>query len=98
VARYAVDPATGAAEVAFVVRDDWQGQGLGKHLFRELIRIGREQGIRRFTADVMADNRAMVNLFHSCAVGEVRTTLRDDLYHFSFEIPTHQERAPNPYP
>ena len=86
VARYAVDPATGAAEVAFVVREAWQGQGLGMHLFRELIRIGREQGIRRFTADVMADNRAMINLFHACAPGEVTTTLRDDVYHLSFEF------------
>lgn len=86
VARYAVDPATGAAEVAFVVREAWQGQGLGLHLFRELIRIGREQGIRRFTADVMADNRAMINLFHACAPGEVKTTLRDDVYHLSFEF------------
>jgi L-amino acid N-acyltransferase YncA len=68
------------------VRDDWQGQGIGKHLFRELIRIGREQGIRQFTADVMAGNQAMVGLFHACAAGEVQTTLRDDLYHFSFEI------------
>jgi RimJ/RimL family protein N-acetyltransferase len=86
VARYAVDPATGAAEVAFVVREDWQGQGLGRHLFRELIRIGREKGIRTFTADVMADNRAMINLFHACAPGEVQTTLRDDVYHLSLEF------------
>jgi acyl-CoA hydrolase/ribosomal protein S18 acetylase RimI-like enzyme len=92
VARYAVDPATGAAEVAFTVREDWQGQGLGRHLFRELIRIGREQGICRFTADVMADNRAMINLFHACAPGEVKTTLRDDVYHLSFEF----EPGPNP--
>jgi RimJ/RimL family protein N-acetyltransferase len=86
VARYAVDPATGAAEVAFVVREDWQGQGLGRHLFRELIRIGREKGIRTFTADVMADNRAMINLFHACAPGEVQTMLRDDVYHLAFEF------------
>jgi acyl-CoA hydrolase/ribosomal protein S18 acetylase RimI-like enzyme len=92
VARYAVDPATGAAEVAFVVREDWQGQGLGMHLFRELIRVGRDRGIRKFTADVMADNRAMINLFHACAPGEVKTTLRDDVYHLSFEF----EPGPNP--
>jgi acyl-CoA hydrolase/RimJ/RimL family protein N-acetyltransferase len=85
VARYGVDPATGAAEVAFAVRESWQGQGLGTHLFRELIRIGRQNGIRRFTADVMPDNRAMINLFHACASGEVQTSLRDDLYHLAFE-------------
>jgi RimJ/RimL family protein N-acetyltransferase len=55
-------------------------------MFRELIRIGREKGIRRFTADVMADNRAMIRLFHSCASGEVQTTLRENVYHLSFEM------------
>jgi RimJ/RimL family protein N-acetyltransferase len=86
VARYGVDPATGAAEVAFVVREDWQGYGIGKHMFCELIRIGREKGIRKFTADVMAGNHAMINLFHACAPGDVQTKLRDGLYHLSFEI------------
>ncbi len=86
VARYGVDPATNAAEVAFVVRESWQGQGIAKHIFKELIRIGREKGIRRFTADIMAGNHAMLNLFHTCAIGPVKTTLRDGLFHLSFEV------------
>ncbi|MFG0252297.1 MAG: GNAT family N-acetyltransferase [Phycisphaerales bacterium JB038] len=86
VARYGVDPATNAAEVAFVVREAWQGQGIAKHIFKELIRIGREKGIRRFTADVMAGNHAMINLFHTCAIGPVKTTLQEGLFHLSFEV------------
>jgi RimJ/RimL family protein N-acetyltransferase len=54
------DPAT--AEVAFVVEDRWQGKGLGTALFTELLRVAESRGIRVFRADVLADNRRMLDL------------------------------------
>jgi len=54
------DPAT--AEVAFVVEDRWQGKGLGTALFTELLRVAESRGIRMFRADVLADNRRMLDL------------------------------------
>jgi acetyltransferase len=47
------------AEMAVLVSDDFQGQGLGTELLRRLIEIGREEKIGRITADILAENRAM---------------------------------------
>jgi len=62
VARY--EPVEeGVAEVAFVVEDRWQGKGLGTLLVTELFRAATENGITRFRAWVLADNRRMLALF-----------------------------------
>ncbi|GAB1819920.1 N-acetyltransferase family protein [Herbidospora sp. RD11066] len=50
------------AEIAVVVADEWQNQGIGSRLIREL--IGRSAGTRWLTMDVMGENRrvlAMIN-------------------------------------
>jgi RimJ/RimL family protein N-acetyltransferase len=46
-----------AAEAAIVVADDWQGRGLGPRLLERLVDRARDEGIRRFTALVQAENR-----------------------------------------
>ena len=43
-----------SAEVAFVVEDDHQGRGLGSILLEHLAAAAREQGLRRFVAEVLA--------------------------------------------
>jgi acetyltransferase len=52
-----------SAEVAIVVGDPWQGQGLGRHMGLVLADLAREHGIRRFTASLLSDNRAAHRLF-----------------------------------
>ena len=61
--RYDVDPATKIADVAFVVDDAWQSQGLGKALLGELIEIGKARGLVGFSADVLTTNKAMLGVF-----------------------------------
>lgn len=68
VGRYHVVPETGYADCAFVVRDDWQGQGLGTALFMHLLGIARENGIRGFTAEVLATNGAMLRVFQKAGL------------------------------
>ena len=46
-----------SAEVAFVVRDDHQGRGLGSILLEHLAAAAQEVGISRFVAEVLAENR-----------------------------------------
>ena len=63
VARYirdAADPE--AADVAVTVIDDWQRRGLATELLTRLALRAREEGIRRFTALVVADNTAVARL------------------------------------
>jgi RimJ/RimL family protein N-acetyltransferase len=50
------------AELAVTVVDEWQGRGLGTELVAQLSERAREEGIRRFTALVAADNAAMAGL------------------------------------
>lgn len=51
--------APGEAEVAFVVIDAYQGQGIGALLARHLIELARAAGLKRLTADVLPENAAM---------------------------------------
>jgi RimJ/RimL family protein N-acetyltransferase len=62
VGRYYLDPGTNRAEVAFIVRDSWQNRGIGTSLLKYLATIARGQGIAGFTAEVLADNRAMLSV------------------------------------
>jgi len=86
VGRYCLDMATNAAEVAFLVIDKYQHRGIGKYLFHRLLEVARQRGVTQFTAEVMADNEAMMHLFHSCAPGNVKTKLEDGIYYLSFEL------------
>ena len=47
------------AEFALLVRDGYQGRGLGTELLRRLIGIGRDERLRRITADILKENRPM---------------------------------------
>jgi RimJ/RimL family protein N-acetyltransferase len=53
------------AEVAFVVADAYQHHGLATMLLRRLADAARPVGITRFVAEVLAENRAMLSVFHS---------------------------------
>ena len=86
VGRYSIDKASNAAEVAFIVRDDWQGQGLGVSMFHQLLEVARKRGITKFTADVLHDNGRMLHIFHKCAPTSIQSTLEGGVYHLSFSI------------
>jgi RimJ/RimL family protein N-acetyltransferase len=58
-----LDDREDTAEVAIVIGDPWQGQGLGTHMGLVLADIARAHGIRRFTASLLSDNRAAHRLF-----------------------------------
>jgi GNAT superfamily N-acetyltransferase len=71
VARYvrsAVRPDT--AEVAVAVVDGWQGRGLGTLLLQGISVRARDEGVRTFTALMLASNHEMMDLFEH--LGPVR--------------------------
>jgi len=61
-ARYIRDQRRPYADVAFVVDEKYQGLGIATFLYNMLVRIARERGIRGFTADVLASNKAMMKV------------------------------------
>lgn len=62
VGRYERTPDPEVAELGLVVLDEWQNRGLGRVLLRETIRAAEANGIHRFRADVLSDNRRMMRL------------------------------------
>lgn len=54
---------TRSAEVAFLVEEDYRGNNLAGRVLAHLATIARGQGIRRFEADVLAENKAMLVVF-----------------------------------
>src|SRR5439155_17884724 len=72
--RSATDPE--AAEVAVVIGDPWQHQGLGRHIGLALADVARERGIRRFTATMLSDNVAAHRLLARIS-GRLHTEHRD---------------------
>lgn len=51
------------AEVAFLIEDAHQGRGLGQLFLEHLAQAARENGITRFVAEVLPDNRKMITVF-----------------------------------
>ena len=73
VARYVRDTEDPqAAEIAVTIVDDWQGRGLGAELLSQLSDRARQEGIRRFTALVAADNAAVAGLLRNMSAKLIR--------------------------
>ena len=65
IAQYFLDPKNMAAEIAFIVQDEWQQKGMGSFLLDYLTQIARQRGVRRFYAKVLPANRAMLAIFQN---------------------------------
>ena len=90
VARYDGKPGSDEAEVAFVIEDRHQGRGLGSLLLEHLAAAARERGVKRFIAETMADNRAMLGVFRDAGF-DARRTFEDGLVHLVFPIAETRE-------
>ena len=69
------------AEMAIVVGDPWQGQGLGRELARRLADAALAVGIRRFAATMLGDNEAarrlMLTFARRLEAGRISAGLRE---------------------
>jgi len=74
VARYEPTDTDGVAEVALVVEDSWQGQGLGRRLLEAIVDAADKRGIHRFRADALSDNRRILKLLAQTVNIESATT------------------------
>ena len=63
VGQYSLNPDMHTAEVALVVRDDFQGKGVGSELLHYLTYLAKRQGLLGFSAEVLVTNRPMMALF-----------------------------------
>ncbi|RPF21008.1 acyl-CoA synthetase (NDP forming) [Myceligenerans xiligouense] len=94
VARFDVVPGPGprTAEVAFNIADSVQGRGLGSVLLEHVADAARERGIRRFVAEVLPQNRAMLGVFREAGYA-IEQRLDDGFVHVGFDLdPTDRSR------
>ncbi|MBN2272639.1 MAG: GNAT family N-acetyltransferase [Sedimentisphaerales bacterium] len=85
IGRYYLNPRTNLAEVAFIVRDDWQRQGIGTFMLKYLISVAKRNGIAGFTAEVLRDNKAMQAVFAKSGC-QIHSRLEDRVYSFELDF------------
>ena len=93
IARYDLDPATNLADLAFLVRDDWQGRGVGTALMKRMTEIGQSRGLDGFTLDVLASNRPMLSVIHHSAL-RISSESVAGTYHVTARFPRPAMAAP----
>jgi RimJ/RimL family protein N-acetyltransferase len=57
------DPTAPEAEAAIVVRDDYQGQGVGQELLRRLVLLAKQMQVKTILAIFQQDNEGAIRLF-----------------------------------
>ncbi len=63
--QYFIDESTHTAEVAFLVRDEYHGRGIGTELLLYLTYLAKKNGLHGFTAEVLVDNKPMLQIFEN---------------------------------
>jgi RimJ/RimL family protein N-acetyltransferase len=75
----------GKAEVAFVVVDRYQEQGVGTALMHHLAAIARHAEVKELTAEVLADNISMLKVFEKSGL-RIRTTRDAGVIHVALRL------------
>lgn len=80
------------AEVAFTIADRAQGTGIGTRMLEKLADVARTKHIEYFFADVLAENRKMIDVFLASGF-KVTSKSAVDSVHVSFPIEPTEEYA-----
>jgi acetyl coenzyme A synthetase (ADP forming)-like protein len=92
VGRYVRLPKHTHAEVAFTVEDRHQGRGIATHLLQELLPFARMAHIEVLEAEVLAENRRMLDVFNHMGF-RVAASLQEGVVHVEFPLAeTEQSR------
>lgn len=84
-ARYVKDLYHPYADIAFVVDENFQGLGIASYLYKMLIQLARDRGLKRFTADVLSSNKAMMRVFEKGDL-PVEARLEEDVYNLTMRF------------
>jgi RimJ/RimL family protein N-acetyltransferase len=90
IAQYFLDPKTQAAEVAFLVQDEWQQKGMGTFLLDYITQIAKQRGVRRFYAKVLPNNKPMLTIFHNSGYS-VNTEFDGEVYSITYDLVKPEE-------
>jgi acyl-CoA hydrolase len=85
IAQYFLDPKTQAAEVAFLVQDEWQNKGMGTFLLNYLTKIAKQRGVKELYAKVLPANKGMLTVFYNSG-SKVNTEFDGEVYSISYKL------------
>ena len=94
VANYVVSDDPTAADVGIVVAHEDHMRGVGTALLRHLAQIAETHGIRRFVADILAENHLMLKVFADLGWPCNRLTY-GSIIHLEMELPECRTEAVN---
>jgi len=83
--QYFLDPKTRAAEVAFLVHDEWQQKGMGTFLLDYITQIAKQRGVKKFYAKVLPTNEPMLAIFHNSGY-KVNTEFDGYAYDITYDL------------
>jgi RimJ/RimL family protein N-acetyltransferase len=92
--RYALDgPGASDAELAFMTNGGYRGLGIASLILRHLVRIAREADLKRFEAEVLAENQPMLAVFRRS--GLPMTLKRDGgIFHVTLSLQSEPDSRP----
>ncbi len=85
IAQYFLDPKTQAAEVAFLVHDEWQQKGMGTFLLDYITQIAKQRDVKKFYAKVLPTNEPMLAIFHNSGY-KVNTEFDGYAYDITYDL------------
>ncbi len=85
--RFVRYPDRPQADLAFVVDEEYQGKGLATFMYEVLIRLARERGIKAFTADVLATNKAILKVLEKGGL-PIKAQLEHGVYEVTIPLET----------
>ena len=83
--QYSINEGTHNAEVAFVVRDEYQNRGIGTEMLTYLTQLAKRQGLHGFTAEVLAENKPMMHLFEKAGF-DIERSVTSGLYELTMSF------------
>ncbi|MHC4619083.1 MAG: GNAT family N-acetyltransferase [Planctomycetota bacterium] len=90
IGQFFLDPKTQAAEVAFLVQDEWQKKGMGTFLLEYITQIAKQCGVKRFYAKVLPNNKPMLAIFHNSGY-KVNTEFDGEVYNITYDLLKEEE-------
>lgn len=84
-AQYLMSEEGHAAEVAILVRDEYQDRGVATELLTYLTYLGKRNGLLRFTAEVLKENVKMLHLFEKMGF-DIRLSTSADIIELEMDF------------
>ncbi|MBN2169329.1 MAG: GNAT family N-acetyltransferase [Actinobacteria bacterium] len=89
--EYTIEAKENNAEIAFVVKDEYQNRGIGTELLTYLSRLAMKRGLFAFTAEILVDNTRMLHVLEKMGFAAEKK-LEEDVYVIKMPFREPRER------